>query len=510
MSTDTPPAARAEYRWWILVTVALAQLMIALDTTVMNIALPSVQRDLHYTDADREWIITAYSLAFGSLLLLSGRLADRFGRRNIFVIGLIGFAIASGIGGASTSFGMLVASRAVQGAFAALLAPAALSLLGTTFPGGTGQASRDRGRAFGVFASVGIAGTAVGLLVGGAITEYLSWRWTMYINIAFAIPAIIGAILLFRLSARGDNRDRIDFAGAVLVSGGLFGVVFGVSNVPNDGWGSPVTITFLAAGAVLLIAFVVVERRVVAPLLPLRVVLDRTRGAGFIGMFLGASAMLSAVFFMAYYVQTVLGYSAVRSGVAFLPLPITLVFVAAVIGPRLNRRVGPRIVVPIGMLLGATAMLLFSQITTADDYVGHLLPGLIILGAGLGILFPTNVNSATLGVRREDAGVASALVNTVQQVGGTIAVAVFNTVATTAATNYLTSHVPSPGVIADAAVHSYSIVFTSAAVLYVVGAVLTATINRSGLPSARFATTSGAGNGESSLPVGAEPGTIVG
>jgi EmrB/QacA subfamily drug resistance transporter len=509
MTDSTSPATLVVRRWWILVTVALAQLMISLDTTVMNIALPSVQRDLHYTDADREWIITAYSLAFGSLLLLSGRLADRFGRRNIFVIGLIGFAIASGVGGASTGFGMLVASRAVQGAFAALLAPAALSLLGTTFPGGAGQESRDRGRAFGVFASVGIAGTAVGLLVGGAITEYLSWRWTMYINIAFAIPAAVGAILLLRHSARGDNRDRIDFVGAVLVSGGLFGVVFGVSNVPNDGWGSPVTITFLAVGAALLVAFVVVERRVLAPLLPLRVILDRTRGAGFIGMFLGSSAMLSAVFFMAYYVQTVLGYSPVQSGVAFLPLPVALVFVAAIIGPRLNRRVGPRIVVPLGMLLGATAMLLFSQITTKDDYAGHLLPGLIILGAGLGILFPTNVNSATLGVRREDAGVASALVNTVQQVGGTIAVAVFNTVATTAATAYLVSRIPSPSVIADAAVHSYSIVFTCAAALYVVGAVLTASINRSGLPSVGMIATSDAPKAESSRPQVAEPGTIV-
>src|ERR1700712_2416601 len=451
--THATPSIPPIRRWWILVTIALAQLMIALDTTVMNIALPSVQRDLHYADGDREWIITAYSLAFGSLLLLSGRLADRFGRRNLFVAGLIGFAIASGIGGAAESFGMLVASRAVQGAFAALLAPAALSLLGTTFPGGAGQAGRDRGRAFGIFASVAIAGTAVGLLVGGAITEYLSWRWTMYINIAFAIPAAVAAIILLRHSARGDNRDRIDFVGAVLVSGGLFGVVYGISNVPNDGWNSPVTITFLAIGAVLLIAFILVERRVTAPLLPLRVPLDRTRGAGYLGMFLGASAMLSAVFFMAYYVQTVLGYSAVRSGVAFLPLPVALVFVASVIGPRINRRVGPRIVVPIGMLLGGTAMLLFTQISTKDDYVGHLLPGLLILGAGLGLLFPTNVSSATLGVRREDAGVASALVNTVQQVGGTIAVAVFNTVATTAATDYVKTHGLTPTVLADAAVH---------------------------------------------------------
>jgi EmrB/QacA subfamily drug resistance transporter len=507
MTASAPSASPVVRRWWILVTIALAQLMIALDTTVMNIALPSVQADLHYADADREWIITAYSLAFGSLLLLSGRLADRFGRRPVFIAGLIGFAIASGVGGAAESFGMLVASRAVQGAFAALLAPAALSLLGTTFPGGTGQAARDRGRAFGVFASVGIAGSAVGLLVGGAITEYLSWRWTMYINIAFAIPAAIAALVLLRQSARGDNRDRIDFPGAALVSGGLFGVVFGVSNVPTDGWGSPVTITFLAIGAVLLFAFVLVERRVRAPLLPLRVPLDRTRGSGFIGMFLGASAMLSAVFFMAYYVQTVLGYTAVHSGVAFLPLPIALVLTAALIGPRLNRRVGPRIVVPIGMLLGATAMLLFSHITTADDYVGHLLPGLIILGVGLGILFPTNVNSATLGVRREDAGVASALVNTVQQVGGTIAVAVFNTVATTAATTYLATRVPSPAVIADAAVHSYSIVFTCAAILYVVGAILTAALNRSGLPGDHIA--AAAAPGESIVQEAQEPGTIV-
>ena len=503
--TDTAAPVTPAHRWWILVTIAVAQLMVALDSTVMNIALPSVQKDLHYADGDREWIITAYALAFGSLLLLSGRLADRFGRRNLFIAGLIGFAIASGVGGAAQSFGMLVASRAVQGGFAALLAPAALSLLATTFPGG-----RERARAFGVYASVGIAGSTIGLLVGGVLTEYLSWRWTMYINVVFAVPAAVGAIILLRHSARGDNRDRIDFWGALLVSAGLFGVVYGISNVPNDGWNSPVTIGFLGAGVVLLVVFVLVERRVLLPLLPLRVPLDRTRGAGYLGMFIAASAMLSAVFFMAYYVQTVLGWSAVHSGVAFLPLPVMLVLVAAVIGPRLNRRVGPRIVVPIGMVLGATAMFLFAQVTTTDDYVGHLLPGLLVLGTAMGLIFPTSVSAATLGVRREDAGVASALVNTTQQVGSAIAVAVFNSVATTAAADYLAAHLPpTPAVLADAAVHSYAIVFASASVIFLIGAVVTALLNRSGIPGATASGADEHGAGESSLPEAVEPGTIV-
>ena len=505
--TDIAAPSTLTHRWWILATVAVAQLMVALDSTVMNIALPSVQKELLYSDADREWIITAYTLAFGSLLLLSGRLADRFGRRNLFIVGLVGFAIASGVGGAATSFGMLVASRAVQGGFAAMLAPAALSLLATTFPGG-GAAGRDRARAFGIFGSVGVAGTTVGLLIGGALTEYLSWRWTMYINIVFAVPAIVGALILLRHSARGDNRDRIDFPGAVLVSAGLFGVVYGISNVPNDGWDSPVTLAFLAAGVALLIVFVFVERRVLLPLLPLRVPLDRTRGAGYLGMFIAASAMVSAVFFMAYYVQTVLGYSALQSGVAFMPLPLTLVVVAAVIGPRLNRRVGPRIIVPIGMVLGAVAMFLFTHVTTTDDYAGHLLPGLIILGAGLGLIFPTSVSAATLGVRREDAGVASALVNTTQQVSGAIAVAVFNTVATTAVSDYLAAHVPpTAAVLADAAVHSYTLVFGWAAVLFLVGAVVTAALNRSGIPGATASAT--APVSEPTAREDVEPGTIV-
>jgi EmrB/QacA subfamily drug resistance transporter len=464
-------------KWWILAAIAIGQLMISLDTVVMNIALPSVQRDLHFGDSSREWVVTAYLLSFGSLLLLSGRLADRFGRRNMFVVGLVGFGIASCVGGTSTSFAMLVASRAVQGAFAAALAPAALALLSTTFPSG-----RDRSRAFGIFGAVGVSGSAIGLLIGGTVTQFLSWRWTMDINLVFAIPALVGGILLLPRSARRDNHGRIDLPGVALVSGGLFGLVCGVSNAPNEGWNSPATIGLLTVGVALLIAFVVMQRRSVAPLLPLRIPLQRNRGAGYLGILLGSASMISVTFMLTFYAQNVLKFSAVQTGLAFLPLPITLVLVGAILGPRLNGRFSPRVLVPAGMMLACVAALVLTRITTSDAYAGQLLPSLVLLGAGLGLVLPTSVSVATFGVRSEDAGVASALVSTTQQVGGAIAVAAFNTLATTTATGFLAGRTPTRALVENAAVHGYTIVFGWVAVLLLVGALATSLLGRPNTP----------------------------
>jgi EmrB/QacA subfamily drug resistance transporter len=475
--TTAPPAATAR-RWWVLVVIALAQLMVVLDTTVMNIAMPSAQRDLGFSDAQRPWTLTAYTLAFGSLLLLSGRLADRLGRRRLFALGLFGFAAASAVGGASVNFTMLVASRAVQGGFAALLAPAALSLLTLTFPAGP-----DRARAFGVFGAIGVAGGTLGLVIGGALTEYLSWRWTMYINVIIAVPALIGALTVIARDARAVVGARLDVTGTLTVSGGLFCLVYGFSNVANTGWGAPSTVAFLAAGVILLAAFTAIETRVAAPLLPLRVLADRNRAGGLLGMFVGLAALLAVVLFGAYYLQGTLHYSAIKTGVAFLPQPVALVLSAAVIGPRLNRRVSPRVTVPVGMLLGALAVALLARVGVNADYPGQVLPSLIILGLGLGLIFATSTSIATQGVATADTGVASALVSTSQQVGGSIGVAVLNTLGTTAGERYFHSHAPTALTLAQATVHGYTTVFWCAAAIFVFGAVITGALLRTGVPS---------------------------
>jgi EmrB/QacA subfamily drug resistance transporter len=465
-------------RWWVLAVVGLAQMMIALDNTVMNIALPSAQRALNFSAGDRQWVITAYTLAFGSLLLISGRLADRIGRKNVLVIGLIGFAIASAVGGASRNFLMLVASRAVQGVFAALLAPAALAVLTTTFTRG-----RERARAFGIFGAIAIGGATIGLLLGGVLTEYLSWRWTMYINIVAAIPAAIGAIALLPGRVRSATHARIDIPGTATVCGGLFAIVYGFANVPRDGWVSPVTLGFLAVGVVLLIAFVSLQARVANPLLPLRVLLDRTRGGGYLAILLATGAMLGVFLFTSLYLQQILRYSAIRTGLAFLPLPLILVLVAAVLGPALIRRVSPKVTVSIGMLLGAVGVFLLTRINLTSGYVTVLLPSMLVLGAGLGLVFSTSSSIATLGVLTEDAGVASATFNTVQQVGGSIGVAVLNTLAATASARFLINRGASPRTSAQAAVHGYTTAFWWSTALFLLGAVVTVLILPRAIPA---------------------------
>ncbi|SDM78722.1 MFS transporter [Actinacidiphila guanduensis] len=476
-SAAPPAASPADRRWWVLAVLGLAQLVVVLDATVMNIALPTAQRDLGFTDAQRPWVLTAYTLAFGSLLLLSGRLADRLGRRRLFMTGLIGFAAASAVGGASTGFTMLVASRAVQGGFAALLAPAALSLLTLTFPDGP-----ERARAFGVFGAVGVSGSTLGLVLGGALTEYLSWRWTMYINVVIAIPALIGALSIIARDTRTAVRPRLDLAGTLTVCAGLFTLVYGFSNVADHGWSAPSTLALLAAGVVLLAAFVAVETRVPAPLLPLRVLADRNRAGGLLGMFVGIGALLGVILFGAYYVQGTMHYSAVKTGLAFLPQPFALLVTAAVIGPRLNRRVSPKVTVPVGMLLGAVGVALFTRVGVHGDYATDVLPTLVVLGVGLGLIFATSTSIATHGLAREDTGVGSALVSTSQQIGGSIGVAVLNTIATTAGVHYFRHHTPGALTLARATVHGYTTAFWWASGFFLLGAVITAVLLRPGVP----------------------------
>src|SRR6266700_1065919 len=383
MSSVTPAAgdqrpAASDHRWLILVIVAIAQLMVVLDATVVNIALPSAQHALGFPNSGRQWVVTAYALAFGSLLLLGGRLGDMFSRKRVFITGLAGFALASALGGAATSFGMLVAARTLQGAFGAILAPAALGTLVSTF-----RDPRERGRAFGVFGSVAGGGGAVGLILGGVLTQYFSWRWTMYVNLFFAAIAIAGALAYMR-SIRPDSRPQMDWLGTVLASAGLFLIVFGFSHAEVAGWTAALTIGSLAAGMILLAAFAFAESRVSHPLLPLRVIMDRTRGGAYVSVGLSGIAVFGVFLFLTYYLQQVKGYSPVTSGLAFLPMIACILIASNTSSILLLPRVGPRALIVTGMLLGGGAMTYLTQLTVTSSYAADIVPALVAMGLGLG------------------------------------------------------------------------------------------------------------------------------
>ncbi len=482
-TTDTAVGSADPRRWWILAVLGIAQLMVVLDATVVNIALPTAQTDLAFSDSSRQWIVTAYALAFGSLLLLGGRIADVVGRKWVFIVGMSGFAVASAIGGASVDVGMLIAARAVQGLFAALLAPAILSLLTTTFSN-----PAERNKAFGIFGAIAGAGASVGLLLGGILTEYANWRWTLFVNLIFATIGIVGGMLLLTHS-RAEHRPKLDIPGTVVVSGGLFSLVFGFSHAETDGWANAVTIGFLIAAGVLLVAFAVMQDRVRNPLLPLRVVADRNRGGAFLAMFISAVGMFAVFLFLTYYLQRSLNYSAVMTGVAFLPMTGVLVVVAAVGSTLLISRVSSKILIPTGMAFAAAAMYLLTRIGLETSYASHVLPALLLLGAGLGLIFSPGFSLATLGVRAEDSGVASATVNTMQQVGGSVGTALLNTIAASAGAAWASGHAaqartPQAGKLLEAtsAVHSYTVSFWWATAIFAVGAVITAAVLRPGVP----------------------------
>ncbi|MGI8451267.1 MAG: MFS transporter [Streptosporangiaceae bacterium] len=460
------PAASTDRRWMILVVVAVAQLMVVLDSTVVNIALPSAQRSLGFPNGDRQWVVTAYALAFGSLLLVGGRLGDMYSRKWVFITGLAGFSVASAIGGAAVSFEMLVAARALQGAFGAILAPAALGTLVSTF-----QDPRDRGKAFGVFGSVAAGGGGVGLILGGVLTEYLSWRWTLYVNLVFAAIAVAGA-LVYMPSSRPATRPRMDWPGAVLACAGLFLIVFGFSHAETAGWTATLTIGSLVLGLLLLAGFVFAEQRSSHPLLPLRVILDRTRGGSYVAVGLSGIAIFGVFLFLTYYLQEVKGYSPVTSGLAFLPLIACILLSSNVSSIVTLPRLGPRVLITTGMLLGAGAMIYLAQLTVTSSYLGGILPALAIMGLGFGMIFAPAINTATAGVQRQDSGVASALVNTMQQVGGSIGTAALSTIALTTTATYLAAHHTGPLAPSVAATHGYTTAFTVSAGVFGLGVIL--------------------------------------
>lgn len=467
------------HRWGILAVVAAAQLMVVLDTTVVNIALPTAQADLGFSNDNRQWVVTAYALAFGSLLLVGGRLSDLIGRRTTLLVGLSGFALVSAVGGAAANVEMLLAARALQGVFAALLAPAALSTLNVTF-----TEPRDRARAFGVYSGVAGGGGVIGLILGGALTEWLSWRWCLYINLIFAVPAAVGVLRWLR-STRTTQRVRLDIAGALTACGGLFCLVYGLSNAEADGWGDSLTVTLLIASAVLLLAFALVESRVAEPLLPLRIIADRNRGGSLLMILIAGCAMFAAFLFLTYFLQVDLRYSPLRTGVAFLPMIGGLMGGVAFSNLVLVPRLGARPVVPSGLLIASVAMWWLSQLDPGSTYSSGVLGPMLLLGLGLGTAMAPSMNLATYDIDPADAGAGSAMVNTCQQIGGAVGAAALSAVFTTAVTDHLGAHHPAGGragaaLQAAATIDGYSAAFTVAAWLFLAGAVITPMLLRSG------------------------------
>ena len=473
---DQLPNESANYarRWWILGVLGIAQLMVILDSTIVNIALPTAQHALHFSNADRQWIVTAYSLAFGSLLLLGGRIGDMFGRKRALVVGLVGFAAASALGGASVNFSMLVIARTVQGAFGALLAPSVLALLTTTFTD-----PEERGRAFGIYGAIAGAGGALGLLLGGILTSYASWRWTLFVNLVFAFTAIVGAVLWLERD-EGADHDPLDIPGLLMVAGGLFALVFGFSHAETTAWRNPYTIGFLVGGVVLLVAFAFFEGRAKYPLLPPRVVLNRTRGGSVVAMLFASVGIFGVFLFLTYYLQLTLGFSPVKTGVAFLPLVAALATVAQVSNRFLLPRFGPRPIVPVGMLVSAAAMYGLHLVGLHSSYVSHVLPYLLVLGVGFGLSVAPAFSTGTLGLAPKDAGVGSATLNTAQQVGGSIGTSLLNTLAAGAVTSYLVGRALTPANVQAALLHSYTIAFLWSALIFVVGAAVAGLLLQSG------------------------------
>ncbi|MFJ8675409.1 MFS transporter [Streptomyces sp. NPDC093589] len=484
-TAPTPPswAAQAEpdpRRWWGLVVIALAQLMVVLDATIVNIALPSAQRALDMSDANRQWVITAYTLAFGGLLLLGGRIADLVGRKRTFIIGLIGFAIASGLGGAATSSWQLFGARALQGAFGALLAPSALSLLTTTFTIG-----KERSKAFGIYGAIAGGGAAIGLIMGGLLTEYLSWRWCLYVNIPVAAIALLGALVFLH-----DRADRggvhLDIPGAVLGCGGLVAIVYGCGEAQPRGWGDPLVIGTLVGGALLLVLFTWWQTRARHPLLPLHIVRERNRAGSFLTMGLALMALFGMFLFMTYYLQVVLGYSPLKTGLAFLPMTAAIIVGSTQISARLLHRLAPRLLMAPGAVLAAIGLFLLTFLTAEPAYVSHVLPAELLVGLGMGLIFMPVMATATAGVAFHDSGVTSATVNTAQQVGGSIGTALLNTIATSTSAVYIGSHLADAarrnagrltpalrdGVVKDGVVHGFTVAIGVASAIMLLAAVI--------------------------------------
>lgn len=461
-------------RWKALLVIGIAQLMVVLDASIVNLALPSAKADLGISDADQQWVVTAYTLTFGGLLLLGGRIADYAGRKRVFIIGLLGFAAASALGGIAPTAGLLFAARALQGGFAALLAPAALSLITVTF-----HEPKERARAFGVYGAIAGGGAAIGLLLGGVLTEYLSWRWCLLVNIPIAIIAAVLAVPYVRES-RAEGDASYDVVGAVTATLGLVALVYGFtkaapsSYTESANWTEPSTLVWFALAAVMLVTFFVVETRVSNPLVPMRVLINRNRGASYLVSLIVGVGLFAMFLFLGLYLQVVLGYSPITAGFAFLPFSAGII-VGAGIASQLLPRVGPKPLMVPGLLAGAGGLAFLSLLEADSNYWTHVLPAMLVISLGMAFTFIPVSTTALHGIGKHDAGVGSALLNTSQQVGGAVGTALLNTVAVAATTAYLAANAASGQAALPAALtEGYTRAFLVGAGFLVAAAIVTA------------------------------------
>ncbi|MFJ3801097.1 MFS transporter [Streptomyces sp. NPDC090088] len=475
-TSNTPPV-RGRHLGLALFVIAAAQLMVVLDATITNIALPAIQTDLDVTDANLAWIVNSYALAFGGLLLLGGRAGDLFGRRRMFRAGIAVFTLASLLGGLAPAEGLLIAARILQGVGAALAAPSALALITTTFPQG-----KPRNTAMGVYAAMGGVGATVGLLLGGTLTDLLDWRWVFFVNIPIGVAVLAGT----RTLVEADRHPgRLDVPGAVTGTGGLISLVYGITRGGEHGWTDALTLASFAGAAALLAAFLVLQARGADPMMPLRLLKDRNRSGSYTTMLFIGAGMFATFYFLTLYMQLILGYSPVRTGFAYLPFSFGMA-AAAGISSKLVTHVAPRLIAGPGLLVAAAGMFWFATLEPGSSYTAHLMPAMFVTSLGLGASFVPMTLGAVSGVDRHDTGIASALLNTAQQIGGALGLAVLSTIATSAAddkvpdaatTLYRGLAAQDFGLVAraaDALTHGYTVAFAAAAAMFLAGLLVTA------------------------------------
>ncbi|HEX6663941.1 MAG TPA: MFS transporter [Gaiellaceae bacterium] len=460
-------------RWFVLALIVVAQFMVVLDVAIVNVALPSIKTDLHFSQESLQWVVTAYALMFGGFLLLGGRLADVLGRRRLFIAGIVLFTVSSLLDGLAWSEGSLIAFRGLQGLGAAMLSPAALSILTTTFREG-----RERNLALGIWGAASGSGGAAGVLLGGALTSALSWSWIFFINVPVGLAVVAIAPFLLRESRAELQHRHFDFTGAATITSGLMLLVYAMTRAAQHGWVTGETIGLLAASAALIAAFFIVEARSKAPLLPLRIFRLRTLTASNISGVLLAGAVFSQFFLLTLYMQQVLHYSALKTGVAYIALTLTIIAFSGV-AQALATRVGVRSVLTAGLALSAVGLVLYAQLPVNGHYFWDLFPAFIVSGIGLALAFVPMSIGALTGVREADAGVASGLINTSQQVGGAIGVAVATTLATTFTSHYVNAHPGTSSLAGGALTHGFEIAFYVLAAIAAAGAVTAAVLTES-------------------------------
>ncbi len=471
-------------RWIALIVIGIAQLMVVLDATIVNIALPDAATALHISDANRQWIVTAYALPFGALLLLGGRIGDYLGRKKILMIALGGFAIASAIGGIAQNFVMLAGARALQGVFAAMLAPSTLSMLTVTF-----RDPKERAKAFAVFGAIAGGGAAIGLVLGGLLTEYATWRWCLLVNIPISIVAIVGTSIYLHESST-ERQGSYDILGAMLATLGLGMLVWGFNQASSHTWSSPNTWGWLIGAVVLLTLFAVLNSRNPHAILPMRILKNRNRAGAYVVGLLVGSGLFAIFLFLTFFLQEVKGWSPVKSGVAFLPFSGGII-IGAGVGSQWVLKVGAKVVVPVGLLLGVAGLLLLSRLSLTTSYATGILPAILLIAIGMGFIFMSTTNVALHGVDAADSGVASAMVNTTQQIGGSLGTALLSTFAVSATVSYLAGHstggAPDKLLLAAAQVHGYTIAFLWAAGFFAVATIASVLLINAGKHEAEAA-----------------------